>query len=808
MTAGKHQTRPRVHLICNAHLDPAWQWQWEEGCSEALSTFHSAVSILKEHPSLIFNHNEALLYRWVNKLDRSLFRDIQKLVKAGRWHISGGWYLQPDVNLPGTESLIRQIQEGRQFFWYYFKKIPLVAYNFDSFGHSAGLPQILTKAGYKMYIHMRPNKDLLELPASLYRWRGADGSEILAYRIHIGLYHTEYSNIEERLEQGVRDAVRYKHDIAVFWGIGDHGGGATRQDLKLIDAFRKKEHHVDIFHSTPDTFYHAVKKHQNDAPVYKGGLQRVFTGCYTSMAGLKRRAQHNLHSLIQCESLRAALWWTEGLIYPENKLDQAWRSHLFNDFHDILPGTCIEPAERAALDLYGHSLTLMRRSNLESAVSINKGKKRDVEIPVTVINTTPSISRIPIEAEFMISHRPKWEGSWHIRLLGTDCQEVVCQEEQPEALLPFNGWRRKCVFLADLPAFGAKKFQIQMKKGQIKIKHSEHALEFRIGSASGLIESLRSEKTPQILQGPLLMPLAVEDMADTWGTDQWAYRKVTGRFRCLKNSIQTIEKGPVRTIFESKHIYRNSHLTLHALSYSSWPVLEFRMRINWNEEQKRLKLSIPTIFDNKDVLCEIPGGNILRPADGQEHVHGRWLILEGKSGRQDSALGIAHTGLHGFDCHSGELRLSVLRSVPYCQERGFHIRKFPDRKYMDLGIHEIRILITLGKKKNVLGFLPALADWLNTPPLVYSHLPTSGKEFVFLDKPLPGNIRMLALKRSRDKKALILRFQECSGIQTSLQIPLQGMTSPLKILLKPLEIKTIRFEKNGLWHETDMVEKP
>src|SRR5512135_2087989 len=95
--------KPTVHLICNAHLDPVWQWRWEEGASEALSTFRTAVELLREHEDLIFNHNEAVLYRWVQQYDPALFGEIQKLVLEGRWCISGGWYLQPDANLPGTE---------------------------------------------------------------------------------------------------------------------------------------------------------------------------------------------------------------------------------------------------------------------------------------------------------------------------------------------------------------------------------------------------------------------------------------------------------------------------------------------------------------------------------------------------------------------------------------------------------------------------------------------------------------------------------------------------------------------------------
>jgi len=226
--------KPVLHLICNAHLDPVWQWRWEEGCSETLSTFSSAVDMLNEHPRLIFNHNEAVLYEWVLQHDPKLFKKIQQLVKNGRWVISGGWFLQPDVNLPGIESIIRHIIVGREFFKKHFKVVPTVAYNFDSFGHSGGLPQVLRKAGYKMYIHMRPKESDLHLPSDLYQWKGVDGSMILGYRIAVGFYHTERDNIVQRLREGTELALKLNRDVPVFWGIGDHGGGATREDLGTL----------------------------------------------------------------------------------------------------------------------------------------------------------------------------------------------------------------------------------------------------------------------------------------------------------------------------------------------------------------------------------------------------------------------------------------------------------------------------------------------------------------------------------------------------------------------------------------------
>lgn len=148
----------RVHLICNAHLDPVWLWRWQEGCTEALSTFRTAEAFTEEFPDFVFNHNEAILYEWVKENEPELFARIQQKVKEGKWHIMGGWYLQPDCNMPNGESIIRNISEGHRFFEKEFGVRPTTAINFDSFGHSVGLVQILNQAGYDTYVVCRPAK--------------------------------------------------------------------------------------------------------------------------------------------------------------------------------------------------------------------------------------------------------------------------------------------------------------------------------------------------------------------------------------------------------------------------------------------------------------------------------------------------------------------------------------------------------------------------------------------------------------------------------------------------------------------------
>ncbi|MBQ7910350.1 MAG: hypothetical protein IJ363_06135 [Clostridia bacterium] len=174
----------KLHLISNAHLDPIWQWEWEEGAASALSTFRCAARFCREFDGYIFCHNESLIYRWVEEYEPALFAEIQELVKLGKWHIMGGWHVQPDCNMPSGEGFARQVTEGRRYFAEKFGKEPTTAINFDPFGHTRGLVQILAKSGFDSYLFCRPDPGNCALPSETFTWVGYDGSTVMGQRAH------------------------------------------------------------------------------------------------------------------------------------------------------------------------------------------------------------------------------------------------------------------------------------------------------------------------------------------------------------------------------------------------------------------------------------------------------------------------------------------------------------------------------------------------------------------------------------------------------------------------------------------------
>ena len=352
-----------VHLICNAHLDPVWQWRWDEGASEALATFRNAVDILDEHPSLVFCHNEAVLYQWAERLDPALFDDIRRLVRAGRWAISGGWFLQPDVNLPGTESLVRTIAEGRRYFRDRFGAAPRVAYNFDSFGHSGGLPQILRLGRLRdVHPHAAPGRraGAARRPLPLARRRRHDDPGLPDRRRPLP------HRARQHRGAAARRASRWPSSSAAT--CPSSGASATTAAERPAATSRRSTPSSPARRASgsstarPTGSTRRSEEAAAAAPVHDGDLQRVFTGCYTSLSRLKRRAVESLGGSSGPKPPRPPPGGGPAPASRKRSCGEAWKLHLFNDFHDILTGSCIEPAERDALAQYGRAEDTARTS--------------------------------------------------------------------------------------------------------------------------------------------------------------------------------------------------------------------------------------------------------------------------------------------------------------------------------------------------------------------------------------------------------------------------------------------------------------
>ena len=381
-----------------------WLWEWSEGAAEALSLARTVCDLLETHEIFVFNRNEVQFYAWIEEYDPALFQRIRKLVAQGRWHVMGGWYLQPDCNLPSGESFVRQILVGRRYFRDRFGVRPTVAANVDSFGHSRGLVQILARSGYDAYLFCRPKREEGSTPAAEFTWVGFDGSEVTA-----ALAESHYNSAPGRSAEKIREWMERDTDKVVRqvpWGVGDHGGGPSRKDLSDIAALTARTTGADIIHSTPEAYFADLKDRGGDLVRHAGDLNPWAVGCYTSAMRLKARHRRLENALFMAEKMATTAWAQGRMAYPAGELAEATRALLANQFHDILGGTSIPSGEETALDELGHGLTLTRRVTTRAFFALAEGQKRGREGVHTLLvyNPHPFAVRGVVECEV----QPAW----------------------------------------------------------------------------------------------------------------------------------------------------------------------------------------------------------------------------------------------------------------------------------------------------------------------------------------------------------------------------------------------------------------
>tara|TARA_R100000027_G_scaffold37442_1_gene27540 strand:- start:17717 stop:20179 length:2463 start_codon:yes stop_codon:yes gene_type:complete len=815
-----------------------WKWDWEEGLTEALATFEIAADLLEEDSDFIFNHNESILYEWVLEYRPDLFRRIQKLVSAGRWNIAGGWYLQPDCNLSDGESLVRHILIGRDFFRKHFQVEPELAYNFDAFGHNGNLPQILKKSGYKGYVHFRPDAKALELPSDLYQWEGIDGSRVAVYRPPFTWYGTDdHEDLRQRIEDSLAGKTTDCGMVGVFWGMGDHGGGATRKDLEVIRSLQGS--HDLIRQSSTNDLLEEMEGLKPEAPVWKGDLQRVFTGCYTSVAQAKQGNRRS-ESLVQMAERYAALaWWFLDCPYPFEKLRQVWKDVLFNQFHDILPGSSTRTAMQGSYEIAGRGMKLAREIALEAQMALLAKTESREPLCVVVFNPHPHEVCSQVEVEYMAAHRPILTRFVTARVTDDSGQNVLCQDEVAEAKATKFDWRKKVVFEATLPAMGHAEYQIHLdtrEPGQLpppvvqpplNFSWENEQVRFEIDRNTGFV--LEFAKVPagqNILKSPGGRLGVFRDTGDAWGSDISEYDEQVGEFRLATpaeaaelsgqldlaeiDPVRIVEEGDVRTIVECLFVYKRSTAAIRYIIQSGRAEVEAEVRVIWNQPGLQIKWIWPTRFEGSDYLAEIPYGDITRMQNEGEHTHLRWLALREKFGE---AFGIGGIGPSGHDVRNGEVRVTLLRSAIYCHGYLHQLRAPVFHDFMDLGESRFRFVLKLSEAAEVRRDMSRVIEEFALPPTALVHLPIGAcsRGGVDASRPLIAvegeGLELGALKRSEDGEDLILRIVERAGRVGCGQLVIQGANREYSLQFDPYEIKTLRLSRDGRLCENDLLER-
>jgi alpha-mannosidase len=732
-----------IHLIPNAHLDPVWLWDWREGLNEAWQTCRTVLDLMDELPELTFIRGESLVYRHIERNDPSTFRRIARMVKDGRWDVVGGTVVQPDTNMPGTETFLRHFQEGQAYFRSRFGRAPTIAWAADSFGHSAGLPNILAAAGVEGIAFTRTGPVIPAKPA--FWWEGSSGARVLAYRLPVGWYGCERDSVCGRLDQAIAEAGKSDlRDIGVFFGLGNHGGGPTCRHVRDVRDWAAAHPEVRVVFSGLHRLFADIRRGKRDLPVHRGELNFCLRGCYSSVAKLKFAYRKAEAMVNRAERAVTA-------IGAESDLREAWDAVLFNSFHDILPGTSIERGMEDQIHQLGGAMHQAQRAEL---AAINALAERvdttvpDVEgdypkaVPFMLWNPHPHEYRGHVELETCLDARPlrPYKGKAAevpIEVRGPDGKLVSFQDVSLEHMFfPTDcTWRKRVVVPVKLPPLGWGVYTLGWVEGAKR------------PAATPWKSSVRVEGDEIVLWNNVrLSAMTVEDGLGSWGdfgesTELCNLQNVRKRWRVAK--ALPIENGPERRAWWVRFSGGTSRMDLIVRQYRGGDSVEFSARVVWNGRGERLKL----VFSNfgKTARYEVPGGTVTRGACG-EVPGGRWV-----AGR----YGVATDALYNFNLHDGDLQATVCRGTKYAWGGAHDVPNEPWRPTVDVGELKFRFLVTRD-----LAALPQLARELEMPPVVQSVPPKPGR-LARAGSLGATNLTLLSLQAAGN--AVIVRLQNDTG---------------------------------------------
>jgi len=324
-----------LHCVAHAHIDMDWMWGLHETVDISLSTFRTMLDLMDEYPEFTFSQSQCAVYRMSEFYDPSLFRKMKKRIEEGRFEFAGSTWVELDKNMPNLESMARHILYTKQFLNKKFG-IPFTDVNLDfhpdTFGHSADIPQILRAGGIRYFYHCRGLDG-----EYFYRWQGKSGAEVLA--LNEPLWYND-SIRPMYLSQVPKVCRRYGiRDMMKIYGVGDHGGGPTRKDIERILDMKTWPIAPTVFFSTYKRYFESIAPYQDHFPILIGELGPTFTGCYTSQSQIKQANRIGEDRLFMAEGLAAFAARDAGMEPFTEQFRVAWERILFNQFHDILPGS-------------------------------------------------------------------------------------------------------------------------------------------------------------------------------------------------------------------------------------------------------------------------------------------------------------------------------------------------------------------------------------------------------------------------------------------------------------------------------------
>ncbi len=839
------------HLSGNSHIDAAWLWPWTETVDAVRRTFGTAVQLMNEYPTYTYTQSAAQYNVWISEKYPDINNQIKQRIAEGRWEIVGGMWIEPDLNMPDGESLVRQLLIGKRTYKQLYGVDVKIGWNPDSFGYTWQLPQIYKKSGVDYFVTQKMAwNDTNQLPLKVFWWESPDGSKVMAYFPH------DYANSTlnpVRLSADLATARKYSPGITSImdlYGVGDHGGGPTRSMLdeglhwmqpdKIVPKssygitmpwFEKTRSMVSA--ESPTWNYQTLAANgphleqpaagQITIPTWKDELYFEYhRGVFTTQANHKKNMRDSEEEVLNAEKY-SSLAWLDGQAYPQTELNDAWKKVLFNQFHDLAAGSGIGIIYQDA-----------RKEYQEVKWATDEASAKALTTLQGEVNTASAVKGAAGAVPVLIMNPLAWERSGLVKvdaqlpIAAGDGASVLDAHDRvlPSQVVSTDKATNTVHLLVDaksVPSMGyevvrvvpgRKAFQSDLKADGTTLENA--ALRVKIDPSTGCITSLYDKKAgfESLAAGACGNELqAYKDTPteyDAWNIDPGTY-DVPPTLLTKADSVELVEKGPMRAAVRITRNWQMSKFVQEITLYAGSDKVDVSTDVDWHETHVLLKAAFPLAASSRMATYEIPYGTIERPTTRDNSFEKakfevpamRWADLgDGKHG-----FSLINNSKYGYDAKDNVLRMTLLRSpaAPDPEADRGH-QHFTYALYPHAGSWKEAMSVRHGYEYNY--GLQAMQ--------VPAHPGTGAAEHSFVS--IKGdNVVLTAVKKTEDGDGLIVRFYEWAGkdgsvvltvpkgatgasvadmqeVASGASLQAAGTGSSFTVPIKPFEIQTVRID--------------
>lgn len=786
------ESAPFAGLIGHSHMDTAWLWHIGETVKKCARTYSNQMSLMEQYPEYTFIQSSSYHSEVIRRNYPALFAQIQRRVREGRYEPNGGVWVECDCNITSGESMIRQFLWGQRFTRRYFGYTSNCFWLPDTFGYSAAIPQIMKGCGVDYFLTTKIQwNDTNAFPYDTFYWQGIDGTKVFTHfnKTHIWPDAQDIYHYTVESEEG--DVVRQKqvsHMRLISYGFGDGGGGPQFEMIEAARRCRDTDGCPRAEHIRVGEFMQKLEKDARSPATYSGELYlELHRGTLTNQHRIKRnnrKAEISLHDL---EAIIVQQAVAKGEAASEAPVAPLMETLLVNQFHDILPGTCIPRAHEQSL---AETDALLRRAQ-----------------------------------ELLVKYtgaQPEGEAFSLVNTLSFDREDVLFLEDRPgcmieggyaqQAYTDLDGVRKRLVAGVRIPAFASVSLRFVPEDtaaqaapfveegGTLTTPFAQVTFDER-----GFIASFIDRRNGRELRGEgyalntLLLAEDVPQSYDNWDVDADLQLKFRDCAQLL--SRETISSGPVAHIIRSTYrLTQKSTLTQDMIFFADSAEVRFDTRMDWQDDHRFLKTAFDTSIFSDFARFEVQFGNVKRPTTRNTSVEqAKFEVLNHKyTDLSENRYGAAvlNDCKYGISVEGGKMRLSLHKGG--CR---------PDYKG-DHGVHRCVYAFLPHEGGFAAGNVVQPAYLLNHPPV------PAGADFCSKPLVLPqaDNIVVETVKPCEDEaRAFIVRLYDAEGTYTNtpvqffsgaksvelcnmLEEPQQRLEDleAASLCFRPFEIKTLR----------------